>query len=206
IGQQDSKPSVVQSPPLEEVMALDNEERAIFLSQRLQLHCNTCHSSEMIEQQNLTLSQWQAEVQKMVNWGSTLPSDYVNLMGEHLSRLYPHSEKRQAPSLSPELALQESEPKDLMPVRMEETVNRSIESFYQTQCANCHGPKGEGAELGIRLVNRPLLVHPEEFQKIVVSGRGIMPAFQGQINDDQIHAIRRWLLGRSFSFAENLSE
>jgi mono/diheme cytochrome c family protein len=191
---------IIQSPPLSEVAELDADERSTFFNQRLALHCNTCHSSEMIQQQYLTLTQWQAEVQKMVNWGSTLPKDYINLMGEHLSKLYPAEETRKSPSIAPALAIEESSPKDLEPLDERVVLNDSVQALFKTQCANCHGENGQGAELGIRLTERPILLHPEQFESIVTKGRGIMPAFNENVKKGELTAIRRWLMSQSFSF------
>lgn len=191
---------VVASPPLAEVMELDAEEKSAFFNQRLELHCNTCHSREMIEQQDLTLAQWQAEVLKMINWGSTLPKDYQGLMAEHLSRLYPKGQIPKVGQIAPEVALEESRGRDLTAVSRDEAGNAKAAGLYQNQCANCHGPEGKGAELGIRLVDRPILTHPDSFAEITQKGRGIMPAFGQNLKNEEIEAIRRWLLGRSFSF------
>ncbi|MFM7316616.1 MAG: c-type cytochrome, partial [bacterium] len=191
---------VVASPPLADVMALDAEEKVAFFNQRLELHCNTCHSREMIEQQDLTLAQWQAEVLKMINWGSTLPKDYQGLMAEHLSRLYPKGQTPKVARISPEVALAESLGLDLAAVSGDERQSEKAAGLYQTQCANCHGPEGKGAELGIRLVDRPMLTHPAAFGEITRKGRGIMPAFGESLKNEEVETIRRWLLGRSFSF------
>lgn len=191
---------VIQSIPVAEIQELDDDERFSFFNQRIALHCNTCHSNEMIQQQKLNLTQWQAEVQKMVGWGSTLPKDYVNLMGEHLSRLYPADVPREAPRVEPTTLLAENAPRDTASVSDGELNNTNAARMYKEQCANCHGDQGQGAELGIRLTNRPMLVHPDAFEQIVNQGRGIMPAFNKHLKSEELNTIRRWLLSRSFSF------
>ena len=191
---------VIQSPPLADVMALDADEKTAFFNQRMELHCNTCHSREMIEQQQLTLTQWQAEVQKMINWGSTLPKDYAGLMAEHLSQLYPKDHAVKLNLITPENAITESLQADQKPIAEAEFANQETAKLYSTNCLNCHGPAGRGAELGIRLTNRPMVTHPSAFHEITQKGRGIMPAFGQSLKNDEIEAIRRWLLARSFSF------
>jgi mono/diheme cytochrome c family protein len=198
-----SAPPAIQSPPLADVMALDADEKTAFFNQRLALHCNTCHSHEMIEQQQLTLTQWQAEVQKMINWGSTLPKDYAGLMAEHLNQLYPKDHAVKLNLISPENAIAESLQADQKPIEEAEFANRETAKLYSTNCLNCHGPAGRGAELGIRLTNRPMVTHPSAFHEITRNGRGIMPAFGQSLKNEEIEALRRWLLARSFSFSTN---
>lgn len=197
---------VIQSIPIAEIEELEDDERFSFFNQCITLHCNTCHSSDMIQQQRLNLTQWQAEVQKMVGWGSSLPKDYVNLMGEHLNRLYPADVAREVPMVDPATLLAENAPRDTAAVTDAELNNANAALMYKEQCANCHGDQGQGAELGIRLTTRPMLVHPDAFEQIVNKGRGIMPAFHQNLKSEELNTIRRWLLGRSFSFGPDDSK
>ena len=192
--------TVPSEPPLEQVLELDPEERSAFFNQRLQLHCNVCHSSEMIEQQRLTLAQWQAEVQKMIGWGATLPKEYSGLMAEHLSRLYPPDHKAKIELLEPEKALTESAQTDQSQVDSKSATNPQVAELFRNQCSNCHGTSGEGNEIGPRLTGRPILAFSQRFSEHIEQGKGRMPAFQKTIPSADTQALRRWLLGQSFSW------
>ena len=192
--------TVPSEPPLEQVLELDPEERSAFFNQRLQLHCNVCHSSEMIEQQRLTLAQWQAEVQKMIGWGATLPKEYSGLMAEHLSKLYPPGHKANIELLEPEKALTESAQTDQSQVDSKSATNPQVAELFRNQCSNCHGTSGEGNEIGPRLTGRPILAFSQRFSEHIEQGKGRMPAFQKTIPSADTQALRRWLLGQSFSW------
>ena len=192
--------TVPPEPPLEQVLELDPEERVAFFNQRLQLHCNVCHSSEMIEQQRLTLVQWQAEVQKMIGWGATLPKEYSGLMADHLSNLYPPGHIADLATLDPEKVLAESLQSDQAQVDLKTAKNPQAAEMFRSQCSNCHGTMGEGNEIGPRLIGRPILAFPQRFVEHVEQGKGRMPAFQKTISSTDTQALRRWLLGHSFSW------
>ncbi len=192
--------TVPSEPPLEQVLELDPEERSAFFNQRLQLHCNVCHSSEMIEQQRLTLAQWQAEVQKMIGWGATLPKEYSGLMAEHLSKSYPLGHKAKIGLLEPEKAFSESAQTDQSQVDSKSATNPQVAELFRNQCSNCHGTSGEGNEIGPRLTGRPILAFPQRFSEHIEQGKGRMPAFQKTIPSADTQALRRWLLGQSFSW------
>ena len=192
--------TVPSEPPLEQVLELDPEERSAFFNQRLQLHCNVCHSSEMIEQQRLTLAQWQAEVQKMIGWGATLPKEYSGLMAEHLSKSYPPGHKAKIGLLEPEKAFSESAQTDQSQVDSKSATNPQVAELFRNQCSNCHGTSGEGNEIGPRLTGRPILAFPQRFSEHIEQGKGRMPAFQKTIPSADTQALRRWLLGQSFSW------
>lgn len=189
-------------PALEQVLELDEDERKLFFDQRLKLHCNVCHTSEMIEQQRLTLAQWQAEMTKMIGWGATLPKDYAGLMAEHLFKLYPPDNKTLPATMTPEEAADLSAQVDQKTVDESESANQSLHQRFLTQCATCHGTDATGNEIGPRLTGRPILTRPNAFAAHLKEGRGRMPAFLETIPANDLQAIRRWLLGRSFSWKE----
>ena len=200
--QQNSKPQVAvpPEPPLEQVLELDADERMAFFNQRIALHCNVCHSSEMIEQQRLTLTQWQAEVQKMIGWGATLPKPYAGLMAEHLSRLYSPEGKPNPQFIKPEEALAVALQPDQELVDSKLASSPQVAERYRSQCASCHGQGGEGNEIGPRLTGRQMLSSPDSFARHIQQGRGRMPAFQQTMTSAEIQSLRRWLLGQSFSW------
>ena len=190
------------SPSLAEVRELDPNELVRFLDQRITLHCNVCHSMEMIEQQQLTLPQWKAEITKMIGWGATLPKDYEEIMAEHLHKKFRPERTAELPRIEPELALKESHQSDQAAVSNAERNAPATAELYARQCANCHGPEGHGNEIGPRLTGRPSLTRPEQFLDLVVGGRNRMPAFAATLKNDDLNALRRWLLGRTVSWSE----
>lgn len=189
------------SPSLAEVRELDPNELVRFLDQRITLHCNVCHSMEMIEQQQLTLPQWKAEITKMIGWGATLPKDYEDIMAEHLHKKFRPERTAELPRIEPELALKESHQSDQAGVSATELKSPVTAELYARQCANCHGPEGIGNEIGPRLTGRPSLTRPDQFTELVEKGRGRMPAFGQTLKKDDLNALRRWLLGRTESWA-----
>jgi len=196
-------PKIVEPPslPLAEVRELDPNELVRYLDQQLTLHCNVCHSMEMIEQQKLTLPQWKAEVVKMVGWGATLPKDYEDVLAEHLHKKFLPDHTPALPRIEPALALKESHQADQAPVSGSERDAPATAALFTSQCANCHGPKGAGNEIGPRLTGKPSLTRPDQFDDLVVDGRGRMPAFGKTLKSDELNALRRWLLGRTMTWA-----
>jgi DMSO/TMAO reductase YedYZ molybdopterin-dependent catalytic subunit len=46
--------------------------------------CVTCHDDDVIRQQRLTRAQWDAEINKMVNWGAKVPAEDRNTLLDYL--------------------------------------------------------------------------------------------------------------------------
>ncbi len=197
-------PKVVEPPslPLAEVRELDPNELVRYLDQQITLHCNVCHSMEMIEQQKLTLPQWKAEITKMVGWGATLPKDYEEIMAEHLHKKFLPDRTPELPRIEPALALKESHQPDQSAVVLSERDAPATAALFASQCANCHGPDGIGNEIGPRLTGRPSLTRPDQFASLIEKGRGRMPAFGQTLKKDDLNALRRWLLGRTATWAQ----
>lgn len=63
--------------------------------------------------------------------------------------------------------------------------------IYKTNCASCHGEKGEGAKKGIPLITGHALHHSEtEHIKQVTDGEGEkMPAFKDKLKPEEIKAV-----------------
>jgi mono/diheme cytochrome c family protein len=82
----------------------------------------------------------------------------------------------------------------------DETVprNNPNQVFFQRNCAVCHGPKGEGKQIGEKyapnLRSEKIINDPDErlFQQISNGGGG-MPAFKYQINEDQIREMVKYI-------------
>jgi Cu/Ag efflux protein CusF len=63
--------------------------------------------------------------------------------------------------------------------------------IYKTNCAECHGDKGEGTKKGIPMISGHALHHTEaEHIKQVTDGEGEkMPAFRDKLSAEQIKAV-----------------
>jgi mono/diheme cytochrome c family protein len=68
-------------------------------------------------------------------------------------------------------------------------------ALYVTNCANCHGPDGRGAELGPCLVEKPVLWRGE-FVEVVRKGLRRMPGFTAALKPEQELDILAWLRTR----------
>jgi len=62
-------------------------------------------------------------------------------------------------------------------------------------CAPCHAEDGRGAEVGVNLVDRPLLYRAADFARWVRVGRGRMPGFK-DVGDAQIADLLAHLRAR----------
>lgn len=169
--------------------------------QTISAYCLSCHGEEMIEQQRLTPAQWKAEIEKMVSWGAALPADQHSRVIDYLSRSFGLDAPRplvrivdgdglEGLRLSPE-----KPPPHLLPGTSAE---RGAD-LYTRNCANCHGSRGEGNELGPRLANQPILLHPAEFVEVTSRGRRRMPASSGVLNVEQCHDILSWLIRQTLT-------
>ena len=71
-------------------------------------------------------------------------------------------------------------------------------ALYQRNCASCHGPEGEGRQVGAVTVpsireGRPASYTDERlFQQIYNGGNG-MPPFKYSLTDDEITALARFV-------------
>jgi len=184
--------------PIEQVLDLDADDQRAFLDTQLLMHCTVCHSGEMIEQQRLPITAWQAEVKKMIGWGATLPPDYTDLLAAHLATLHPADAAAAPPTIRPAEAAALAVTADDQPPAAPRT--NDVNTLYLRHCAACHGADGAGSPLGPRLVGRGAIAHAESFATLIARGRGRMPAFRDTIPDAGIEAVREWLLRRSFSW------
>lgn len=64
------------------------------------------------------------------------------------------------------------------------------ESVYNQDCARCHGQQGEGvAGFPPHAGNSLVTGDPAPVIEIVLNGRGAMPAFGGQLSDEEVAAV-----------------
>lgn len=67
------------------------------------------------------------------------------------------------------------------------------QSVYAEQCARCHGSAGRGGS-GPRLAGEVVAAYPDVEDEIalVAGGRRGMPAFGGELSDEEIEAVVRY--------------
>jgi len=73
-------------------------------------------------------------------------------------------------------------------------VAANAEAIARQNCITCHGDQldGRGAEnMNLQTVGSRLSA--EEIANVITNGRGGMPAFKGNLTDDEIAALSEWL-------------
>jgi cytochrome c1 len=136
--------------------------------------CLSCHSDEMLRQQRLTPAQWEKVVKKMAGWGANLAVDDVPLVAAYLAAHYgPDAGTYQVASVLAASAMREIAPLDDGPFA-EGSADRGG-SLYAARCAACHGADARG-QMGVNLVDRPLLYRAADFAQTLRQGRAKMPA------------------------------
>jgi mono/diheme cytochrome c family protein len=135
-------------------------------------NCRSCHSDEMLRQQRLTATQWASVVKKMTTWGAPLdPAETAPLVA-YLASTYGTDAGPYAPAtISASVAAGEIAPRD-----DGSFANGDVErgrSLFAGRCAACHGPGARG-QLGVNLVDRPILYRAIDVAQTVRRGRGKM--------------------------------
>jgi mono/diheme cytochrome c family protein len=76
-----------------------------------------------------------------------------------------------------------------------ETAAANGAELFASNCAECHGAKGEGAKKGIPLISGHALAHTEEeyVQQVVNGKANKMPSFREKLNDEQVAAIVKYV-------------
>jgi mono/diheme cytochrome c family protein len=157
-------------------------------------NCLICHSQELVTQQRLTAKQWKSEVEKMIGWGAPVPPDQIQALTDYLTGEFPATRVREPQRRAPLAELEVNRE------RVSAVAGDPIpgERLYMTHCSTCHGPAGQGAELGPNLVEKPFLLEPGSFQSVVKDGRNRMPGFAAVLSSEQSAHILVWLRGRRF--------
>ena len=175
--------------------ATEAEYEAAVARQSMRENCLICHSEEMIASQRLTRAQWQGEVEKMVGWGAPLPKDRVAPLIDFLAQSYPTGAPRPEPKrLTHAEALALEAPgagSESVPIGGGDPLEGA--RLHAENCANCHGPGSQGAELGPNLIAKPVLLRSAEFQTVIRDGRGRMPAFGPVLKPAQLTDLLAWL-------------
>jgi ubiquinol-cytochrome c reductase cytochrome c subunit len=180
---------------------VDDDERAeqrVMARRIMQDNCLICHSEPMIAGQRLSASQWKAEVEKMVGWGSPLPAEQAAALTEYLSEEYSENTPVKTPArMTYEQALATVRPEN--PGDLSGVDTGPGQALYTMHCATCHGANGQGADLGPNVVGISILLRPAEYQQIVRDGKNRMPAFKTLLNARQSHQILAWLRSQRYA-------
>jgi DMSO/TMAO reductase YedYZ molybdopterin-dependent catalytic subunit/mono/diheme cytochrome c family protein len=154
----------------------------------LEERCTICHNREMIEQQRLTEAQWQATIEKMVKvYGAKLTDGEAASLLAYVSRFSPDvPARRPEPESYGRVASEAGE----LPQLPEGHADRGGELFHE-RCVACHGKDGQG-DIGPRLKGWAL--GKDEFEVVVTYGRAMMPAFGGQLTEQDMADLHRYLM------------
>jgi ubiquinol-cytochrome c reductase cytochrome c subunit len=178
----------------------DEDEREFqrtMARRSMQENCLICHSEEMITSQRLTAAQWKAEVEKMVGWGSPVPREQQPALVDYLAETF----SDRAPASSPGRTTYRDALARLLPEPRNAGAPgdaRRGEKLYAVNCASCHGPDAQGAELGPNLVERPVLLRATDYDEVVRDGRRRMPGFRTALSRAQESDILAWLRLRRY--------
>ncbi len=175
------------------------EMRELLARRSLEENCLICHTMDLIAGQRLTPAQWKAEVVKMIGWGSPLPKEAADPVTEFLARHYSDREPTPVPTLATLKDVDSYEvPKERnAPAEAGADLKRG-EKLYATTCANCHGPKALGGDLGPALVHKAILDRPTDYNRILFEGLRRMPGNKQTLKPEDSVAILAWL--RSLSY------
>lgn len=174
----------------------DDDDRAyeLALSERVfRENCLMCHAVEMVAAQRMGPPQWLAEVDKMIGWGSPVPPEEKDRLVAYLAATYPADKPATPPeSIAPARIGALNSTTAVEPVRADAGAGAKL---YEIHCASCHGPKARGGDLGINLVEIPILLHPGDFAGVLQEGRRRMPGFAEALKSGDAEAILAWLRG-----------
>jgi mono/diheme cytochrome c family protein len=91
-------------------------------------------------------------------------------------------------------AIQAGEPDPgLAPVGGDVQTVASGPELYQAACASCHGAQGGGGS-GPALAGNPSVGRVANVEDLIRYGRGLMPGFQAQLDEEQITTLRDWVV------------
>lgn len=179
---------------------LDRVEDDFLARQAFTENCLMCHGEEMTSHQRLTAKQWNAEVEKMIAWGSPVPADRKGLLVDYLTTNFPASRTRSTLDRvdpSSEVARSTGEPPLDWSGRDRSADPERGRTLFLEHCSTCHGPDARGGEIGINLIGRPVLVHEQQFFDILDRGRRRMPNFSAVVDPVRKDDIIAWLRSQS---------
>jgi ubiquinol-cytochrome c reductase cytochrome c subunit len=178
-------------------------ERRILAERLVRENCLICHSQEMFARLRLTSAQWKSEVEKMVTWGTPLSKEQEPAVIEFLSDEYSPDKPLPPPariSFEEAMATIRPEPGARAPDRGDPDRGAAL---YTAQCATCHGPNASGDDLGPNLVEKPVLLQPSEYHRILRQGRNRMPGFQSVLKPEQGDDLLSWLRLQRYGLASH---
>ena len=158
-------------------------------------NCLICHGEEMASRQRLTTKQWTAEVDKMIGWGAPVPPEQKSGLVAYLSGSFSDKAPPPAPDLaSPDELLVEDRTLAAPPAPRGDPARGG--PLYVQHCATCHGPDGQGGDLGTRLTERPVLLDDARYREVVRKGLRRMPGFANVLNPGAEDDLLAWLRSR----------
>jgi mono/diheme cytochrome c family protein len=135
-------------------------------------NCMACHSDEMLRQQRLTKAQWTNVVKKMSGWGATVEPSETAVLVDWLAATYGPDAGEFAPASVPaDVAAAELAEVDDGPFAGGDAARGK--DFFAMQCGGCHAPNARG-QIGVNLVDRPILKRARDLAATVRKGRGKM--------------------------------
>jgi mono/diheme cytochrome c family protein len=180
---------------------VDREEQLAAGKMAFHNNCLMCHSEEMTARLRLTEKQWAAEVDKMIGWGAPVPPELKAPLLDYLISAYT------SPGAAPVAPPGRMTFRDALATVRPETPPASASgagdatrgaALYTANCATCHGPAANGGDLGIALVEKPVLFRTAEYTEVVRKGRRRMPGFSAALKPEQETDILAWLRTRRF--------
>lgn len=157
--------------------------------------CAVCHSADLITEQRLPRSRWEATVEKMIGWGAELSKDEAELLVRYLSaRYHPDAPSRLPPVEGDSRRMEQSVQGSISVGPLSGVAGRGAGLFAQ-HCQACHGPDAAGG-MGPKLAKSSMLEQEELFQRTVLQGRDPMPAWGAVLSRQDVADIHAWLLTR----------
>jgi len=160
----------------------------------LMARCAVCHSTDLIVQQRLTLSQWVKTLNKMERWGAQVSSAEQTQLANYLAaRYHPGASGSLEQTAQDSLEGPVTEP-TIHPGIPEHSEGRPDhgQRLFGQNCVPCHGTAAVGG-MGPKLANNPILTDERRFWATVRQGRGAMPAWSAMLNAQEIADIQAWL-------------
>jgi len=154
--------------------------------------CEVCHSTDLVRQQRMDRTKWEATVTKMRHWGADLSQEEAALLADYLAARYNPDAPDQEPAHAPEHAAE--------PFRQDVTTEAGRpagsaeqgEIVYAHNCQACHGAGAAGG-VGPRLAGNPIVGDEHRFWDTVLHGRGAMPAWESALGAQEIADVYAWL-------------
>ncbi len=194
--------SRASGPPKLQVMDEEAEDEELTFERELarrayEENCLICHAHEMVSRLRLTPEQWVSEVEKMISWGAPVADEDKIRLGAYLAYLYP-SVKPLEPA--PRIPSVETMIRPSSPLNRDATDGDARRGglLYAEHCATCHGPIGQGGDLGPNLVEKPVLLQREDYMEVLREGRHRMPGYKQVLTPELEIDILTWLQERRY--------